>query len=119
MTTMVAELYDALLAAGAPDEKARKAAETMAGYEAYEQRFGRIESDIGELKRDIGELKNSVSAIEQRLSGLSSDVSRQSSTLGDVERRLSRLSGELLLLKWMVGFALAFLVAISVKLFLH
>jgi hypothetical protein len=36
MTTMIAELYDALLAAGSPEDKARKAAEAMAGYEAYE-----------------------------------------------------------------------------------
>jgi hypothetical protein len=43
MTTMAAEPYDALLAAGAPDEKARKTAEAMAGYEAYEQRLARIE----------------------------------------------------------------------------
>lgn len=30
MTTMVAEIYDALLAAGSPDDKARKAAEAIA-----------------------------------------------------------------------------------------
>ncbi len=30
MTVMVTELYDALLAAGAPEDKARKAAETIA-----------------------------------------------------------------------------------------
>jgi hypothetical protein len=29
MTTMVAEVYDALVAAGTPDDKARKAAETI------------------------------------------------------------------------------------------
>lgn len=30
MTTMITEVYDALLAAGAPEEKARKAAEALA-----------------------------------------------------------------------------------------
>jgi hypothetical protein len=98
MTTMVAELYDALLAAGAPDEKARKAAETMAGYEAHEQQLGRIETDVVDLKRDVAELRRMAANGEQRLSGL---------------------SGEVLLLKWMLGFVLAFQVAISVKLFLH
>jgi hypothetical protein len=98
MTTMVAELYDALLAAGTPDEKARKAAEAMAGYEAYEQRLGRMETDIGELKRDVGELRRAVSGLDQRVSGL---------------------SGEVLLVKWMLGFVLAFQVAIAIKLFLH
>jgi hypothetical protein len=91
---MVAELYGALIAAGAPDDKARKAA----GYEAYEQRLGRIESDIGELKRDVIELRNSVSGLD---------------------RRLSALGGEVLLVKWMLGFVLAFQAAISIKLFLH
>jgi hypothetical protein len=33
MATMISELYDALKAAGAPEDKARKAAEVVAGYE--------------------------------------------------------------------------------------
>jgi hypothetical protein len=98
MTTMIAELYDALLAAGSPEDKARKAAEAMAGYEAHEGRFVRIEADIGELKRDVAELKGAVLSID---------------------RRLSALEGEVRLLKWMIGFVLAFLVAISIKLFVH
>jgi hypothetical protein len=57
MTTMIAELYDALLAAGSPEDKARKAAEAMAGFDVYEQRFVRVESDIAELKRDVAQLK--------------------------------------------------------------
>ena len=84
MTTMIAELYDALVAAGSPDDKARKAAEALAGYEAHEQRLVRIESDIGELKRDVAELKR-----------------------------------DTFLLKWMIGFVLAFQIALFLKLFLH
>lgn len=34
MTTMITELYDALLTAGAGEEKSRKAAEAIAAYEA-------------------------------------------------------------------------------------
>ncbi|MGH6796516.1 MAG: integrase [Methylocella sp.] len=34
MTTMIAEIYDALTAAGAPEEKAHKAAEAVAAFEA-------------------------------------------------------------------------------------
>jgi len=41
MAIMISELYDALLNAGATEEKARKAAETMAG---FENRFANIES---------------------------------------------------------------------------
>ncbi len=37
MTTMIAEIYDALIAAGSPEDKARKAAEATAGFGAYGQ----------------------------------------------------------------------------------
>ena len=40
MTTMITEVFDALLSAGAPDDKARKAAEVLAN---YDDRFSRIE----------------------------------------------------------------------------
>jgi phage-related minor tail protein len=105
MTTMIAELYDALIAAGSPDDKARKAAEAMAGFEAYDQRLGRIEADIGELKRDVVDLRRAVSGVEQQIAGL--------------DRRVSGLAGDALLLKWMLGFVLAFQVALLMKLFLH
>ena len=98
MTTMVAELYDALLAAGSPEDKARKAAEAMAGYEAYEQRFVRVEADIAQLKQDVAELKRDVA---------------------ELKRDVAELKRDSLLLKWMVGFVLAFQVAIALKLFLH
>jgi hypothetical protein len=47
MAIMISELYDALIAAGAPEDKARKAAETLAG---FENRFAKIESDLLLLK---------------------------------------------------------------------
>lgn len=43
MTTMLSEVYDALLEAGATQEKARKAAEAVAG---YENRFAKIEAKL-------------------------------------------------------------------------
>jgi hypothetical protein len=50
MTTVIAEVYDALLAAGSPEDKARKAAEAIAAYEnrftAMDQRFAKIEGDL-------------------------------------------------------------------------
>ena len=84
MTTMIAELYDALIAAGSPEDKARKAAGAMAGFDVYEQRFVRVEADIAGLKQDMTEVKR-----------------------------------DLFLLKWMMGFLLAFQIAIFIKLFLH
>lgn len=67
MSIMISEVYDAFLAAGAPEDKASKAAEALT---VHESRFSKIEADL-------------------------------------------------LILKWMVGFVLALLVAIAMKLFLH
>ena len=69
MTTMIAEVYDALLAAGSPEDKARKAAEAIAGYDnrfigieqrlitmegEFNQRFAKIEGEIRLLSWMIG-----------------------------------------------------------------
>lgn len=43
MATMIAELYDALKSAGAPDDQERKAAEAMA---SYENRFTKVDNDL-------------------------------------------------------------------------
>jgi hypothetical protein len=98
MTTIIAEVYDALIAAGSPEDKARKAAEAVAGFESYEPRFVRIEANLSEVQRDVADLKRDVSEIKQRLSAVERDT---------------------YLLKWMVGFLLAMQVAALFKLFLH
>jgi hypothetical protein len=67
VSTMISEVYDAFIAAGAPEEKARKAAEALA----------------------------------------------------DHENRFSRIDAELIVLKWMVGFAIALNVAILTRSFFH
>ncbi len=58
MTTMIAEVYDALLAAGSPEDKARKAAEAIAAYEnrfaSMDQRFSKIEGDLKLLTWMVG-----------------------------------------------------------------
>jgi len=51
MAVMLSKTYDALIAAGAPDDKARAAAEELAGYES---RFVKIETDLAVLKRMVG-----------------------------------------------------------------
>ncbi len=51
MAVMMGNLYDALRSAGAEDEKARKAAEELAG---HENRFSKLEADVGLLKWMVG-----------------------------------------------------------------
>ena len=72
MTMMVTEVYDALLAAGAPEEKAARAAQASAG---YDNRFNKVDAD------------------------------------------LTRMEGDLKLLKWMVGIVMAGIVALITKTF--
>ena len=51
MTMMVTEVYDALLAAGAPEDKAAWAAQALAG---YDNRFNKVEADLTLLKWMVG-----------------------------------------------------------------
>ena len=51
MATMISEVYDAFIAAGAPEDKARKAAEALAD---YENRFTRIEAELVVIKWMLG-----------------------------------------------------------------
>jgi hypothetical protein len=54
MPVTLSKTYDALISAGAPEEKARAAAEELA---AYENRFAGIETDLAVLKTDMTALK--------------------------------------------------------------
>jgi hypothetical protein len=54
MATMISEVYDAFIASGAPEHKAREAAVAMA---AYQDRFNKIEGDLGVIRGDINLLK--------------------------------------------------------------
>ena len=60
MATMISEVYDAFIAAGAPEEKARKAAEAIAN---YENRFARTEGDLLVLKWMTGTILGGVVAL--------------------------------------------------------
>jgi hypothetical protein len=51
MAVMLSKTYDALVAAGAPEDKARAAAEELAGYES---RFAKVETDLAGLKWMVG-----------------------------------------------------------------
>ena len=94
MTTMIAELYDALIAAGAPEDKARKAAETVA---AYETRFVGLEVKLNKIDADMA----------KGFAKVDSDMS-----LG-----FARVNGEITLLKWMLGVLLAGVLSLVAKTF--
>jgi hypothetical protein len=54
MATMISEVYDALKEAGASEEKARKAAEAIAG---YENRFAKVDADLTALRGELSLVK--------------------------------------------------------------
>jgi hypothetical protein len=47
---MIPEVYDALIAAGTPEDKARKAAETLAN---YDNRFSRIDGEVLKVQSEL------------------------------------------------------------------
>jgi hypothetical protein len=51
VAVMLSRTYDALIAAGSPEDKARAAAEELAGYES---RFAKMEADLAVLKWMVG-----------------------------------------------------------------
>jgi hypothetical protein len=95
MATMISEVYDAFIASGAPEGKAREAAEAMA---AYDGRFNRIEGDVGMIRGDINMIHGDINMIR-----------------GDI----NMIRGEVNLLKWMNGITWALCFGILFKLFLH
>jgi hypothetical protein len=54
VATMISEVYDAFIAAGAPEDKARKAAEALAN---YDQRFDRVEREMLRTQAELTLLK--------------------------------------------------------------
>ena len=57
---MLSRTYDALLAAGSPEDKARAAAEELAGYES---RFQKMETDLAVIKWMLGVLIAAVASL--------------------------------------------------------
>jgi hypothetical protein len=95
MATMISEVYDAFIASGTPEDKARKAAEAMA---AYDGRFNGIEHDLGMMRGDINVIRGDINIVR-----------------GDI----NTVHGEINLLKWMNGITWALCFGILFKLFLH
>jgi hypothetical protein len=63
MATMISEVYDAFIfiASGAPENKAREAAEAMA---AYDGRFNKVEGDLGMMRGDINTIRGDINLLK-------------------------------------------------------
>jgi hypothetical protein len=109
MATMISEVYDAFIASGTPEDKARKAAEAMA---AYDGRFSGIEHDLGMMRGDINVIRGDINIVR-------GDISTVRGDLNTVRGEVNTVRGEINLLKWMNGITWALCFGIIFKLFLH
>src|SRR5438067_7817318 len=71
MSTMIAEVYDALKEAGASEEKAKAAAMALAD---YSNRFDRIDLDLGSVKGEVPLIKSDVAVLKTDVAGVKADV---------------------------------------------
>ncbi len=80
---MISEVYDAFLSVGVPDDHARRAAEALSADSSA------TKSDIQKLDKRIGDCATK------------SDIQK-------LDKRIDLVEAELRLIKWMLGFVLAF-----------
>jgi hypothetical protein len=89
---LVEELYDALIEAGASQEKAKAASRAVADMERH---FSDLQKDIFGVRQEISDLRS------------------------HVDRGFADIHGTLRLHNWMLGTILAFLLAVFFKVFSH
>ena len=70
MATMVVELYDALKAAGAPEDKAQAAATALVNTNG---RFDRIDRELAAIKGDIATMKSDIAAMKVDIGALKAE----------------------------------------------
>ena len=98
MTTMISELYEALINAGASEEKAKEAAEALSAENLNSK------DTIAEVK---AELASDIAELDQKLSG----------EIAGVKKDLAELDKKMAVMQWMMGATLTGVAAIIVKLF--
>jgi phage shock protein A len=100
MSTMIAEVYDALKDAGASEEKAKAAATALANYDS---RFDGVDRQLASLVADVTILKSDVAALKSDVAALKSDVAALKMELTSIKVDFATLKAELGMLKWMIG----------------
>ena len=108
MTTMISELYEALVDAGASEKKAKEAAEVLSTENL---------STKGDLIAVKEELAGRITELYQRLSGRITELDRRLSgsiaSLGEkLGARIAKLERDTAVMKWMIGATLAGIVSI-------
>ena len=93
MTTMISELYEALINAGATEEKAREATQALSAENLNSK------DTIAEVK---AELASDIAGLDEKLSD----------EIAETRKDIHKLQLDVAVLKWMVGATLAGIAAI-------
>ena len=102
MTTMISELYEALINAGATEEKAREAAQALSAENLNSK------DTIAEVK---AELAGDIAALDEKLSGKITELDQR------LSGKITELDKKMAVMQWMMGATLTGVAAIIVKLF--
>ena len=124
MTTMISELYEALINAGATEEKAREAAVALSAENLNSK------DNVAEVKEDLAgdiagldeKLSGRITALDEKLSGRITALDEKlSGKIAELDQRLSgkiaELDKKMAVMQWMMGATLTGVAAIIVKLF--
>lgn len=115
MARMIAEVYDALKSAGAPEEQARAAATAVAGQWDSDTQVGtrmdRLEGRMDGLDARMDRLEGRMDGLDARMNRLEGRMDRLEEATHRVEQRVGKVESDLAVVKWMVGFTLAVQIA--------
>jgi hypothetical protein len=95
MPMMLSRTYDAFISAGAPEDKAREAAEELAD---HDNRLASIDNQLGVMNGHFSEIDGRFAAIEGGFAG--------------IDARLPSLEGKLTVVIWAMGINAAATIAI-------
>ena len=106
MTTMVTELYDALIDAGASQDKARAAARAMV---EYDQQFRELRAHFD----------GKFAALDGKFAAIDGKFAAVDARFAIVEGKIAALAADLGAMKWLMGFMFAAQLAMLAKLFIR
>jgi hypothetical protein len=92
MTTMVTELYDALRSAGAPEDKARAAAEVVA---SYDREFGEIRTRLGRLTTAVQIVVGMLILLLGSQAALWAEIGKLNGSVAQLGSQVTQMSGKI------------------------
>ena len=131
MSAMQAEVFEAFRSIDVPEDKALKAATALSSaliqFETDTGRaFNKRDADVDAARKDVGVLKTDMDATRKDVGVLKTDMDAARKDIGvlrtDIEatrKDVNVLKTDMAVLKWMMGFVLAFQVLMFGKMFMH